>query len=143
MARIKYKYNPETCRYEPFYVKGKALRNRMLIFLSLSFAIALAGYFWLINHYVTIDEMLLEKKNRTLKIEWDILDDRIDEANRSLAALVEKDDHNYRVILDAGPLPASMRNAGIGGSERINHKLLKEFPVILQEYTTVEKLKHQ
>ena len=143
MARTKYKYNPETCRYEPFYVKGRVLRNLMLIFLSLSFAIALTGYFWLINHYVTIDEMLLEEKNQTLKIEWDILHDRIENTNRSLAALAEKDDHNYRVILDAGPLPASIRNAGVGGSERINHKLLRDFPVILNEYTSIEKLKHQ
>jgi murein DD-endopeptidase MepM/ murein hydrolase activator NlpD len=143
MARIQYTYNHETCKYEPFYVRGKRLRNNILVFLALSFLIALAGYFWLINQYVTIDEMLMEERNQTLKIEWDILHDRIKKSNESLASLVEKDDHNYRVILDSNPLPSSIRNAGVGGSERINHKLLKEFPVILQEYTTVERLKNQ
>jgi murein DD-endopeptidase MepM/ murein hydrolase activator NlpD len=143
MARIQYTYNHETCKYEPFYVRGKRLRNNILVFLTLSFLIALAGYFWLINQYVTIDEMLMEERNQTLKIEWDILHDRIKKSNESLASLVEKDDHNYRVILDSNPLPSSIRNAGVGGSERINHKLLKEFPVILQEYTTVERLKNQ
>jgi murein DD-endopeptidase MepM/ murein hydrolase activator NlpD len=143
MARTKYRYNPEACKYEPFYFRGRALRKRVLLFLSLSFALAVSGYFWLVNHYVTIDEMLLADRNQTLKIEWDILHDRVDKADQALAALVEKDDQNYRVILDSRPLPSSMRNAGVGGSERINHKLLKEFPVILKELTTVEKLKHQ
>jgi hypothetical protein len=143
MARINYTYNPTTCKYEPFFIRGKVLRNRVLIFLSLSLVVALAGYFWLINHYVTIDEMLLDERNQTLHIEWDILHDRVESANQSLASLVEKDDHNYRVILDSGPLPASIRNAGVGGTERINLKIIREFPKIVREYTTIEKLKHQ
>jgi murein DD-endopeptidase MepM/ murein hydrolase activator NlpD len=143
MARTRFTYNTETCKYEPFYVRGKALGNRIFIFLSLSFVLAFCGYFWLINHYVTIDEIMLEEKNKTLKIEWDILHDRVEQADRSLAELVEKDDHNYRVILDSHPLSSSIRNAGVGGSERINKKLLKEFPIILDELTTVEKLRNQ
>ena len=139
----KYRYNKETCRYEPFYVKGKILRQRIFVFVSLSFVVALGGYFWLISHFETIDEMLLEQNNQTLKIEWNMLHERIEKANKSLAALIDKDDNNYRVILDSSPLSASIREAGVGGSERINHKLLKEFPIILDEYTTIEKLRHQ
>ena len=139
----KFKYNPDTCRYEPIYNRGKVLRNRIFIFLSVSFLIALGGYFWLINQYETIDEMLLEQKNQALKVEWNILHERIANANQSLAGLIDKDDNNYRVILDSSPLPASIREAGVGGSERINHKLLREFPVILKEYISVENLKHK
>ena len=43
MGRTRFRYNVATCRYEPFYVKGKVLRNRMLIFLSLSLAVAVGA----------------------------------------------------------------------------------------------------
>lgn len=86
---------------------------------------------------------MLEEKNKTLKVSWDVLHHRVEKANRELAAFIEKDDHNYRVILDSNPLPPSIREAGVGGSERINYKLLKDFPFILYEYQLVEKLQHQ
>jgi hypothetical protein len=143
MARTKFRYNPETCRYEPFYVKGKALRQRFFTFLLLSFSIAAGGYFWLKNYFETIDELLLEQKNQTLKIEWDMLHQRVQQASRELAHFIDKDDNNYRIILDSPPLSPSIREAGVGGSERINHQLLKDFPEVLREYTAVEKLKHQ
>ena len=143
MPAIKYIYNPQTCRYEPFYVRGKTLWKKVSVFLFLSLLVASGGYFWAINKYETIDEMLLQQKNETLKVEWNMLHERIAKANTLLTGLIDKDDNNYRVILDSPPLPSSIREAGVGGSERINHKLLKEFPVILSEYKVVEKLKHQ
>lgn len=139
----RFTYNPETCRYEPFYVRGRILRQRMFIFLTLSLVVALGGYGWLINQFESIDEMLLEQKNQTLKVEWNILRERTEKAIQSLAALIDKDDNNYRVILDSSPLSTSIREAGVGGSERINHKLLRDFPAILREYTTIEKLRHK
>jgi murein DD-endopeptidase MepM/ murein hydrolase activator NlpD len=143
MKRKKFIYNPETCRYEPFYLRGRLLRHRIMTFLLLSMTIALAGYFWLNRYFETIDELLLEQKNQTLKVEWDILHNHVGKAQQELAEFIDKDDNNYRVILDSDPLPASIREAGIGGSERINYKIVKEFPVILNEYTSIEKLKHQ
>jgi murein DD-endopeptidase MepM/ murein hydrolase activator NlpD len=140
----KYKYNSETCRYEPYFVRGKLLRKRIFNFLSLCFAIAVAGYFWYTNnHGISLQEFILKQKNITLKVEWDILRDRIGKSQEKLASLIEKDDNNYRVIIDSSPLAPSIREAGIGGSEKINNKQLKEFPTILQDYVSIEKLKHQ
>lgn len=144
MARkTKYRYNPETCRYEPFYLKGKPLRRRMMIFVALAFAVSAGGYFYLKNYFETIDELLLEQTNQTLKVEWEMLHQRVEKANENLAHYIEKDDHTYRVILDSNPLDGSIREAGVGGSDRINHKLLKDFPVVLSEYVIIEKLRHQ
>jgi len=143
MVKTKFKYNPETCGYEPYYVKGKVLRNKTLTFLTFSFLVACGGYFWLHQYFETIDELLLEQGNQTLKVEWDILHHRVENANQQLSQFIDKDDNNYRVILDSHPLSPSIRKAGVGGSERINLKLVKEFPVILREYTTIENLKHQ
>lgn len=139
----KFRYNKETCRYEPFYVKGRVLRNRILFFLSLSLVMAVGSYFYVLKYIPSIEEVLLAEENQRLRIEWDILHDQIADANSALSTLIEKGDYNYRVILDSEPLDASIREAGIGGSVKINTAQLEEFPTVLREYRIFEKLKHQ
>jgi murein DD-endopeptidase MepM/ murein hydrolase activator NlpD len=90
-----------------------------------------------------LHELFLKQKNETLKSQWSILHHRMQNATKELHALVDKDDNNYRVILDSEPLEASVREAGIGGSERINIEPIKDFPTIVRNYTQLEKLKHQ
>lgn len=142
MAR-RFRYNNITCRYEPFYVKGKVLRNRVILFLSVSFLIAVGCYAYILKSIPSLDEIFLMEENHRLRVEWDILHDDIAEANNKLLTLIEKGDHNYRVILDSEPLDASIREAGIGGSEKINTAQLQVYPLVLDEYRTFEKLKHQ
>lgn len=143
MARIRYRYNVETCRYEPWYLKGKALRKRVFIFLSLSLMIAATGCMLYVRQAGSFDEILLERKNAVLKTEWRLLRDRIADANRHLNELIEKDDHNYRVILDSSPLSPNIREAGIGGSEKFDPQPLKSFPEIFDSYAKLENLGHQ
>jgi murein DD-endopeptidase MepM/ murein hydrolase activator NlpD len=143
MARTKYRYNPETCRYEPFYLKGRALRDRVFAFLIVSMVVATGGYFYIRNYFETIDEFLLEQENQILKTEWADLRHRVNLADQKLAEFIQKDDYNYRVILESHPLAPSIREAGVGGSEKVNSKLMLEFPVIYHEAKRVEKLQHQ
>lgn len=139
----RFRYNEITCRFEPFYVKGKVLRNRVLLFLSLSFLLSFCSYLYVLRFVPSLNEIFLTEENQRLKIEWDVLHDEILEANKKLIALIEKGDHNYRVILDSEPLDPSIREAGIGGSVKINTAQLQEYPLVLQEYRMFEKLKHQ
>ncbi len=139
----RFRYNEATCKYEPFYVSGKTLRNRVLIFLSLSLVIALGAYVYLLRYIPSLDEIFLAEENQRLHIQWDILRSRIDESNARLLSLIEKGDHNYRVILDSEPLDPSIREAGIGGSEKINKTQLEDYPMILGQYLVLEKLKHR
>jgi len=143
MAKLKYKYDPVTCRYEPFKIKGKALRNQILIFLFVAFTMAVAGYYYSIQYFESFDEMLLSEKNQKLKIQWNILHDKIEKANLSLAGIIEKDDNNYRVILDSNPLAPSIREAGIGGSEKINLKPILAYPYIVTDYNALHTLNHK
>jgi len=143
MARTRYTYNAATCKYEPVYLKGKALRNSMLRFFSASLVFALIGYAVYVQYVGSVDEMILKDRNVKLKVEWQILEERMTNAYSSLHELIEKDDHNYRVILDSSPLESSIREAGIGGSEKINTKDLKDFPLVFNNYTNLLHLKNQ
>jgi len=139
----RFRYNEATCKYEPFFVAGKVLRGRVLLFLALSLSLAFVSYIYVLKYVPSLDEIFLAEENQRLKIEWEILHDEIAEANSKLLTLIEKGDHNYRVILDSEPLDPSIREAGIGGSEKINTAQLQEFPIVLKEYQVLEKLKHQ
>lgn len=139
----RFRYNDATCKYEPFYVKGRILRNRILTFLVLSLSLAFGSYLYLLNYIPSLDEVFLAEENQRLHIEWDILRDEVDETHEQLLGLIEKGDHNYRVILDSEPLDPNIREAGIGGREKIRTAQLDDYPVILREYEVLEKLKHQ
>jgi murein DD-endopeptidase MepM/ murein hydrolase activator NlpD len=124
-------------------VRGKVLRNRIAIFISLSLVLATGSYIYLLKYIPSLDEIFLAEENQRLKIQWDILHDEIGETTGGLLTLIEKGDNNYRVILDSEPLDSSIREAGIGGSEKINTAQLREYPLVLREYRVLEKLKHQ
>jgi murein DD-endopeptidase MepM/ murein hydrolase activator NlpD len=140
---LRYKYNPETCRYEPFRIRGKVLRKRALLFVSLAMITAFIAYLFTIDRFQSFDELLLGEKNQKLKVKWNSLHQRMENAKHELAGFIDKDDNNYRVILDSSPLPSSVREAGTGGSEISYLKTAKTYPYILNEHRALQKLQHQ
>lgn len=141
MARIKYTYNPKTCKYEPWYLRGKALQDQVAMFIGLSCLLAAGFYFAFTKNFDSLDELLLKQENLTLKAKWQILEDRMHQSFAELNDLIEKDDNNYRVILDVGPLSKEIREGGVGGTERFNEDEIRNFPGLLYDYTILEKLK--
>lgn len=141
MARIKYKYNPKTCKYEPWYLRGKALQDQVAIFVGLSLLLAAVFYVAFTRNFDSWDELLLKQENLTLKAKWQILEDRLHQSFSELNDLIEKDDNNYRVILDIGPLSQDMREGGVGGTERFDEDEIRNFPGLIYDYTILEKLK--
>lgn len=141
MSKVKYKYNPKTCKYEPHYLRGRALQDRVAIFIGLSLLLAGGFFYVFVTNFDSLNEQLLKRENLTLKTRWQILEDRIHHAFSELNTLVEKDDHNYRAILDTEPLSAEIREGGAGGSEKFDADEVKNFPTVLYDYTILGKLK--
>jgi murein DD-endopeptidase MepM/ murein hydrolase activator NlpD len=143
MPKIKYKYNPTTCKYEPSYLKGKDLWKRTFLFIGLSFTIAAAGAVWFTQKIGSIDEILLTRKNQSLKHDWEVLEKHLAISEEKLSALVDKDDNSYRLILDTEPLHENVRNAGIGGNEKLDMTEIGQYDLLKENYIKLEKLKHQ
>ena len=141
MSGVKYTYNPKTCKYEPWYLRGRALQDRVAGFIGLSLLLAGGFYYAFVSNFDSLNEQLLRRENLTLKTKWQILEDRIHHAFSELNALVEKDDKTYRAILDSEPLSPEIREGGAGGSERFDASEIKNFPTLLYDYTILEKLK--
>lgn len=140
MAQKVYRYNPETCRYEPLVVTPAVFARRSLRFFVVCLGIALAGAFYFNYKFPAWDEHLLEQEHQHLQTEWAILTNEIDDTAEKLAQIEKADDENYRTILDLEPLAPSVRQAGVGGREPHAQPL----PTVVQNtYERISELMHR
>lgn len=139
----RYHYNAEACRYEPWFPSARMLRRRFFVFIALSLALAAGGYAAYVHYAGSVDEVMLQQKNQSLRVEWHLLQDRTAKSFVALQQLVEKDDHNYRMILDTEPLPASIREAGVGGSVKLDTAGFGNYQTIVGQYQQVQQLQHE
>lgn len=146
MARIKYYYDTESCKYERVKVSTWDIVLNSLGFLSFSLILAV-GIFYTYNLYFQSPvEARLEKENEELKYYYELLQNEMVEASDMLSSLQERDDNVYRVIFEAEPIPASIRDAGVGGTNRyreITNKNLEREDLVIDLHQTLDKLKKQ
>ncbi len=146
MSRIKYYYDPKTCKYER-YVRSKwDVTLNLLGFLSLSCIIAV-GLLLVFNYYFdSPKELILKKENKELRFYYEMLDQELGKLNVMMADLQERDDNLYRVIFESEPIPTSVRKAGFGGTDRfreIKEKGINQEKMIISVSNKVETLKRQ
>src|ERR1700712_4078487 len=117
MARTRYRYNPETCAYEPIFSNTKKLAKRSGIFILSSLVLAVIAVLWYNGHYQSLDEKMLLQQNAVLKTDWEILQEKINTSVSHLGRIEANDDDNYRILLDMTRLDSSIRKGGSGGHE--------------------------
>lgn len=118
MANTKYKYNPGTLSYEREEVSFKSKLFKSLGFLASS--IVVGGIFFAV-FYFNFDspkEKELVRENTQWRLQYKIINNRIAKMEKVLGNIEDRDDNIYRVIFEAEPIPADVRKAGFGGSDR-------------------------
>lgn len=146
MSRIKYYYDPKTCKYERYTKSKWDILLNVLGFLSLSSMVAVLILLVFSYYFDSPKELILQKENKELKIYYEMLDQEVSKLNSMMADLQERDDNLYRVIFESEPIPSSIRKAGYGGSDRfkeIKEKGLNQEKMIISVYGKVEQLKKQ
>lgn len=118
MAKVKYRYNPKSLTYDKVRRTAKSLILRLLgyFFTGLAFSTVI-----IIVAYVVFDspkERMLQREIEQYKLQYEILDDRLDQVAHVLTDMQERDDNIYRVIFESEPIEWSIRNAGYGGVDR-------------------------
>ena len=61
-----------------------------------------------------------------------------------LTALQERDDNIYRVIFEADPIPSTIRQAGVGGTDRyraLREEKIQREDLVINTYENIDKLK--
>lgn len=146
MARIKYYYDTETCKYERVKASRADIAINMLGFLFVSLILSAIILVVYNTYFDSPKEALLKKENEELSLYYDILEKEIAQANRMLASLQERDDNVYRVIFEAAPIPSTIRTAGVGGANRYKHlteKGLYKEELLVNTFEKIDRLKKQ
>ena len=118
MAKKKYIYNPQTLDYEE-YKPSKSKRVRGILFFIITAGIIGYAIVALINKTVgTPKERMQAREIEFMKLQYDIINDKIQNIDEYLVEMQDRDDNIYRMIFEAEPIPTSVRKAGYGGSSR-------------------------
>jgi murein DD-endopeptidase MepM/ murein hydrolase activator NlpD len=146
MAKIRYYFDTETCRYERVKTKTSERIMNLAGFVTLAFLLALCIVPLYNRYFQSTAEALLRKENDELRMYYEMMNKEMKQANRVLADLRERDDNIYRIIFEAEPVASSVRAVGVGG---VNHykqlleKGLEREDMILDVMQKIDKLKKQ
>lgn len=138
MARTLFRYNPETCKYEPIVIRGRTFWRRAVIFIIASYTLALAGLLYVNHNYPYWDEAILQEQKTMWTAKWDVLLEDLQVTSGRLSEIEKTDDQTFRTILDMQPLEPSMREAGVGGHESASAGVA--YPLIRDTYSIAEKI---
>lgn len=118
MARIKYYYDTETCKYERVKTKTSDVIMNALGILALTAIMAVILLVIYTSTFESPKELILRNEIRELEFYYDKLEKDVENLNQILDDIEHRDDNIYRVVLGAEPIDKSVRNAGVGGVDR-------------------------
>jgi hypothetical protein len=121
MSRERFHFNPVSHRFEPHKPTLKARLKRYILYallaVSISLLIRFASHQYLSNpketRLLAVKEKILEK--------YQTSEARIRELESILIDIQHWDDHIYRSFFELDPIPHSIREAGLGGTERYSN----------------------
>ena len=146
MARIKYYYDTETCKYERIKVsKWDIFLNSLGIF-TLSLVLAVVILFISSTYFESPQVSMLKKENSELLMYYNDMQKDIAQMESMVGALQERDDNIYRVIFEADPIPSTIRQAGVGGTDRyraLREEKIEREDLVITTFENIDKLKKQ
>ena len=146
MAKIKYYYDTETCKYERVKTKTSDVVLNGLGMMALVLIVAAAMVLAADQVLPSPKTVILENKLAEQKFYVTKLDREIENLSEILTELENRDDNIYRAVLGAEPIDKSIREAGVGGSERyadIRGKDIIDKEMIISLYEKVDKLRRK
>lgn len=146
MARIKYYYDTETCKYERIKTStGDIILNTLGIF-SLTVAMAVGLLILYSSYFESPKELMLQNEVKELEFYYENLQMEVEKLHRQLTNMEYRDDNIYRVVLGAEPIDKSIRDAGVGGLDRyedIRNKSMLHEDLILKLSESVDNLRRK
>jgi murein DD-endopeptidase MepM/ murein hydrolase activator NlpD len=146
MARIKYYYDTETCKYERVRTKNSDIILNLLGILSLTLSLAVGLLFLYSNYFESPKEVMLKNQVKELEFYYKNLNSDVEQMRRILGNIEDRDDNIYRVVLGAEPIDKSVRDAGVGGADRyaeIKEKIIPQKDLITNLHEKVDLLRRK
>lgn len=146
MARIKYYYDTETCKYERVRTRKSDVVLNALGFVSLTVMLAVALLILYDNYFESPKELILKNEVKELEFYYDKLNKDVEQLSQILDNIEQRDDNIYRVVLGAEPIEKSVRDAGIGGADRyadIRDRDIGHTDLVVALHEKVDKLRRK
>jgi hypothetical protein len=146
MARIKYYYDTETCKYERIKTTTGDVILNVLGIVSLTLAMAVGLLMLGGNYFESPRELLLKNEVKEMEFYYQNLEAELHKLEKQLSSMEYRDDNIYRAVLGAEPIDKSIRQSGIGGADRfedIRAKNIDHEEVIIKMEEVLAKLKRK
>ncbi|MBO9586664.1 MAG: M23 family metallopeptidase [Flavobacterium sp.] len=146
MAKVKYYYDSENLAYTKIKTRKRIKIGYALLFLLASALFGFLIFVLLINtpYFETPKDRLQAREIENLKLQYAILNKKLDEIDEVADALEERDNNIYRVYFNKAEIPDSIRKAGFKASDR--YKVLEGYnnsQLVLNATKRVDKLTKQ
>ncbi|HRQ49814.1 MAG TPA: M23 family metallopeptidase [Agriterribacter sp.] len=109
MKKIKYYYNTNSLRYEKLVTPLRVKLLRILGFLAGAIVTALIIVVIAFRVIDSPKEMLMRQENERIKEDYRLLNSKVRAIQQQMAELEKRDNHVYREIFEANPIPDSAR----------------------------------
>ncbi len=118
MAKTRYTFNTKTLAYEEHKVTSGQRIFKSFLFLITALAFSALIIFFAYTFLSSPKERMLNREIAQYELQFDIMNDRLDQMQKLMNELSDRDDNIYRVIFEAEPIPKTVRQAGYGGIDR-------------------------
>ncbi|WP_046746148.1 M23 family metallopeptidase [Kordia zhangzhouensis] len=119
MSKVKYYYDSETLSYRKIETKrGRKVGFILLYIASVILCSILLFTLFFYTPLETPNEKVLKRELAQMKLQYDLLNKKIEQAESVLENIEERDNNIYRLYFEANPIPEEQRNAGFGGVNR-------------------------
>ena len=120
MKKVKYYYDTENLAYRKIKPKKGQKLGVIALFLLASGLFGFLCFVILINtpFFETPKDRLQAREIENMKINYAILNKKMDQVDEVLENVAERDNNLYRVFFNSSPIPEEQRKAGFGGVNR-------------------------
>jgi murein DD-endopeptidase MepM/ murein hydrolase activator NlpD len=118
MAKVKYKFNPDSLKYCRVESSHRQKTMRGLAYLFVFFVNASIGYLLYSVAFDSPKEKGLKRQISQMNLHIELFNKQLDNIESELGNMQQRDDKIYRTIFEAEPLSSSVREAGFGGSNQ-------------------------
>jgi murein DD-endopeptidase MepM/ murein hydrolase activator NlpD len=120
MAKVKYYYDSENLAYRKIKVRKRKKFGVAALFLVASALFGFLCFVVLLNtpYFETPKDRLQAREIENLKLNFSILNKKMDQIEDVIADIEDRDNNLYRVYFNKSAIPDSIRKAGLPGRNR-------------------------
>ncbi len=109
MRKIKYYYNTHTLRYEKLETPLRVKLLRLFGFIATSIAVAILIVAVAFQYIDSPKEKILQQENDVMNRNYALMQQRVQQLQKQMIELENRDNNVYRSIFEATPIPDSAR----------------------------------